>query len=323
MKIRVLLSIVAAALSIQEAATADFETATNAVANMKLGWNLGNTLEAGDCSWITNELDYETAWQGTTTTQKIIDYVKELGFRSVRIPCSWFVHMDANYNISPAWMDRVQEVVDYVINEGMYCILNVHHDCGAGDTQWLKADMDSFDKNNARFVKIWQQIATRFADYGHRLVFEGYNEMLDKNNKWTTPADDSSYEAVNKFAQSFINTVRATGGNNGTRNLIVSTYSAAHVQANLDHFKMPTDNVNGHLIAEIHSYDRNFLLSDIVTVLQQSNTSLRRVDSRVDDNQLTATTKATIMVKNAEHLHTIMANLKKVRSVTEVIRTIK
>ncbi len=233
------------------------ESAKDAVVNMGLGWNLGNTLDSNG-EWIGNNKSpdkYETAWGQPITKRELMHFMKQEGFNAIRVPVTWWQHLDVDDNIDASWMDRVQEVVDYVINEGMYCILNVHHDCGAGDTQWLKADMDSFDKNNARFVKIWQQIATRFADYGHRLVFEGYNEMLDKNNKWTTPADDSSYEAVNKFAQSFINTVRATGGNNGTRNLIVSTYSAAHVQANLDHFKMPTDNVNGHLIAEIHSYD--------------------------------------------------------------------
>ena len=99
-------------------------------ADMVPGWNLGNTLEPGPCNWLSNELDYETAWQGSKTTQQIIDFVKAQGFRSVRIPCSWYVHMDQNYNISPAWMNRVQEVVDYCIKDGLYVILNDHYDNG-------------------------------------------------------------------------------------------------------------------------------------------------------------------------------------------------
>ena len=182
-------------------------------------------------------------------------FMKQGGFNSIRVPVTWWQHLDSDDNIDESWMNRVQEVVDYVISEGMYCILNVHHDTGAGTTEWLKADIDKYDEYNARFVKIWQQIATRFADYDQHLLFEGYNEMLDKNNQWSNPKESSSYEAVNKFAQSFVNTVRSTGGNNGTRNLIVTTYSASHNDAVLNNFTLPTDNASGHLIAEVHSYD--------------------------------------------------------------------
>ena len=99
-------------------------------ADMYPGWNLGNTLEPGPCNWLEDPLDWETAWQGSKTTQQIIDFVKAQGFRSVRIPCSWYVHSDANYNIDPLWMDRVQQVVDYCINDSLYVILNDHYDNG-------------------------------------------------------------------------------------------------------------------------------------------------------------------------------------------------
>ena len=185
------------------------ESAVSAVKNMRLAWNLGNSLDAF-----------------------------------------------SNDNIDDSWMKRVQEIVDYVISQGMYCIINVHHDTGSGsaDQHWLRADINKFDQMNVRFQKIWQQIATRFISYDQRLLFEGYNEMLDDANTWTDAKDASSYTAVNQFAQSFVNTVRATGGNNATRNLIVTPYSAATWNA-LTSFNVPTDNVSGHLIAEIHSYD--------------------------------------------------------------------
>lgn len=232
------------------------ESAASAVKNMKLGWNLGNTLDASN-TWTANPTpaDFETAWGQPVTTQALMTFLKKEGFNAVRVPVTWWQHLDGDNNINEDWMNRVQEVVDYVINAGMYCILNVHHDTGAGDTEWLKADIDTYEANNAKFVKIWQQIAARFATYDQHLLFEGYNEMLDKNNTWSAPKNTSSYTALNQFAQSFVNTVRATGGNNATRNLIVNTYSAAHGQATLDNFTVPTDNASGHIIAQIHSYD--------------------------------------------------------------------
>jgi len=235
----------------------DFESATIAVRNMGLGWNLGNTLDSFG-SWIGNNQapsKYETAWGQPITKAALMTFLKSEGFNAVRVPVTWWQHLDSNDNIDALWMDRVQEVVDYVINAGMYCIINVHHDTGSGEEEWLKADLNSYETNNARFVKIWQQIATRFINYGNLLLFEGYNEMLDANNQWNQPKATSSYTAVNQFAQSFVNTIRATGGNNAMRNLIVTTYSAASNQQVLNYFNMPTDPTSDHLIAEVHSYD--------------------------------------------------------------------
>lgn len=235
------------------------ESAASAVKNMRLAWNLGNTLEAVRTDEYFNPktpADYETCWGQPVTKPELMAFLKKEGFNAVRVPVTWWPHLDDNNNIDEAWMDRVQEVVDYVISQGMYCILNVHHDTGSGPAtqHWLRADINNFDQMNARFQKIWTQIATRFIGYDQRLLFEGYNEMLDDDNTWTNAKDASSYTAVNQFAQSFVNTVRATGGNNATRNLIVTTYSASYWEG-LEPFVVPTDNVSGHLIAEVHSYD--------------------------------------------------------------------
>ena len=234
------------------------ESAVSAVKNMRLAWNLGNSLDAFSTGVGNNKEPekYETCWGQPVTKPELMAFLKREGFNAVRVPVTWWQHLDSNDNIDEAWMKRVQEIVDYVISQDMYCIINVHHDTGSGsaDQHWLRADINKFDQMNVRFQKIWQQIATRFISYDQRLLFEGYNEMLDDANTWTDAQDASSYTAVNQFAQSFVNTVRATGGNNATRNLIVTPYSAATWNA-LTSFNVPTDNVSGHLIAEIHSYD--------------------------------------------------------------------
>ena len=247
----------------------DFEAATEAVAGMKIGWNLGNTLDAyyGDI----HDLITETCWGQPTTKAELFPMFKDAGFGAIRVPVTWFNHMDSNGKVDEAWMARVKEVVDYVINAGLYCIVNVHHDTGTN--AWIMADMDNYTANKSKFEYLWQQIATAFRDYDEHLLFEGYNEMLDANNSWSyassknsgsydATAAASAYNAVNSYAQSFVSTVRATGGNNAVRNLIVNTYAAccgmgtwnSHLQDPLTQMQLPTDNAAGHLIFEVHSY---------------------------------------------------------------------
>jgi aryl-phospho-beta-D-glucosidase BglC (GH1 family) len=181
--------------------------------------------------------------------------------------------MDSNGKVDDAWMKRVHEVVDYVLDAGMYCILNVHHDTGAGNTAWLIADETVYNNTKERYENLWKQIAVEFKDYGERLLFESYNEMLDSKRSWcfssfnTTNRYDaaiakSAYSAINSYAQSFVNVVRATGGNNACRNLVVNTYGACsgsgtwntHLTDPLKEMKLPQDNAQNHLIFEIHSY---------------------------------------------------------------------
>lgn len=204
--------------------------------------------------------DFETCW-GQPGYNQCDDEVPQGrgGINAVRVPVTWFQHMDSDGNVDKAWMDRVQQIVDYVINNGMYCVLNVHHDTGAesdgSSIHWIKADVQNHAANQARFKSLWTQIATRFQDYGNKLVFEGYNEMLDASSTWNAPVDASSYTALNDYAQDFVDAVRATGGNNATRNLIVNTYAAANNDAVISNFKVPADKVSGHIAVEIHTYD--------------------------------------------------------------------
>ena len=270
-----------------------FESATDAVKNMGVGWNLGNTLDANnqtvsditnDAYWGQQGLESETCWGQPFATQEFIRMMKKAGFTAIRVPVTWYNHMDKDGNVSEEWMKRVKEVVDYVINEDLYCILNVHHDTGADSKDasgkltgyhWIKADPDNYTTNKAKYVGLWKQIAETFKDYGQTLLFEGYNEMLDANSCWNYPtwyADGKNYDAayakksletINSYAQSFVSAVRGTGGNNATRNLIVNTYAASsggawgnntHPQEPLEQLVLPTDAAKNHLIVEVHSY---------------------------------------------------------------------
>lgn len=282
------------------------ETATDAVQNMGVGWNLGNTLDASgheaadpddDAYWGRQGLDSETMWGQPVTSAPLFEMMRNAGFGSIRVPVTWFNHMDKEGNVDPAWMNRVHEVVDYVIDNGLYCILNVHHDTGAdvsGFKSWLKADESWFEQNQARYENLWHQIAEEFKDYGEKLLFESYNEMLDVKNSWcfasfSCPGNydaavaASAYNGINSYAQSFVNTVRATGSNNATRNLVVNTYSAAngygtwsqHLKEPITEMALPADVVEGHLIFEVHAYPT-------IANSNGSNRSLQDIKQEVD-----------------------------------------
>lgn len=234
-------------------------TASQEVAAINVGWNLGNTLDSYG-TWITNvnPVSVETAWGNPITTQEMILSVQAQGFNAIRIPVTWAQFTDNNGNVDPAWMARVREVVDYAYDIGMYVILNVHHDTGEHGNDkvcWMIADMNTYNQTESRFIGLWTSIANEFKDYGDRLMFEGYNELLDMNNSWNyATTGNTAYEATNSYAQAFVDTVRSTGGNNATRNLIVNTYVCSVDQNVRDNFVLPTDTVEGHLICEVHCY---------------------------------------------------------------------
>ena len=265
-------------------APGEFETASEAVKNMKIGWNLVNTLDShsGSSQWIElyssgKPLDYETAWGNPVTKPEFLKMVRKAGFNTMRIPVTWYPHTDSRGNIDEEWMKRVHEVVDYVIDQGMYCILNTHHDTAIEYDEEtgvitfqakLIADPDNYSENKDWFENVWRQIANEFKDYDQHLVFEGYNEMVDKNDAFYFPSQDlgethvqETYQAINDYAQSFVNAVRSTGGNNLTRNLVVNTYSACVSPIEEDwgrrqyrELKIPDDIVENHIIFGIHCY---------------------------------------------------------------------
>lgn len=261
------------------------ETAQEAVKNMGIGWNLGNTLDANkkepvdpsnDKYWGCQGLESETYWGQAKTRYELMTMMKEAGFGAIRVPVTWYNHMDRTGKVNAEWMKRVHEVVDYVIDNGMYCILNVHHDTGSDEQDsksWLKADETWYKNYKSVYEYLWRQIAEEFKDYDGKLLFESYNEMLDVSNSWcfasfntsgsyNSSQATSAYNAINSYAQSFVDVVRAAGGKNKDRNLIVNTYAAAngygtwnsHLTEPLTRMKMPQDAVKDHIIYEVHSY---------------------------------------------------------------------
>ncbi len=281
--------------------SAEFETATEAVKHMGLGWNLGNALDANSQQyhdptqanyWGQQDVTSESCWGQFPTKAELLMMMKGAGFGAIRVPVTWYNHMDIDGNVDEAWMNRVHDVVDYVISQGLYCIINVHHDTGA-DSQnwasWLKADASVYTAQKARYEKLWQQIANEFRNYDQHLLLEAYNEMLDSQSSWNFAQSNTSYDAINNYAQSFVNVVRATGGNNAQRNLIINDYGACSgsgtwstkLQDPLKQMKIP-DGESNHIIFEVHNYPslvdnnkQNRSISDIQAEIDAWITNLK------------------------------------------------
>lgn len=247
-------------------------TALEATRLMGNGINLGNTLEACDnnVGIKTNApLSYETHWGQPKTTQAMIDGMKAAGFDTIRIPVAWMTNAthlyESDYTIDADYMDRVEEVVRYARKAGMYVIINDHWDGG-----WYGMFGSESAETRALAMEaykgMWQQIAERFRDYSDYLIFESANEELggrfDENSPLycsdsvvTYLNDDERYALTNKINQTFVDVVRATGGNNATRFLLIAGYSTDINQTCDDRFQMPKDTVDSKLMVSVHYYD--------------------------------------------------------------------
>ena len=229
------------------------------VKNMSIGWNLGNTFDANDDNWGNrDEMQMEKAWVGVYTTREMIQAVHAAGFNTLRLPVSWHNHVDKEtFKISEKWLDRVQEVVDYAIDDGMYVILNTHHDVYP---EFYYPSSEHYDTASKYIETIWAQLAERFAAYSDHLIFESMNEPRLKGHEyewWFNPASEDCLDAmdcINKLNQLFVKTVRASGGNNQDRYLMVPGYAAAVDGALNDYFKLPEDTADNKIILSIHAY---------------------------------------------------------------------
>ncbi len=222
-----------------------FRSANEIVSEIKVGWNLGNTFDSYDTG--KTGLNTEIGWGNMKTTKEMIDSVKAAGFNAVRIPVTWAEHMNGD-DIQSEWLDRVKEVVDYAYNDGLFVILNMHHD----DYIWFKPLESSYDSNSARLKKIWMQISARFADYDDRLMFEGMNEprTVGSSMEWMG-GTKSERKIVNKYAKDFVDTVRASGGKNADRTLIVTSYAASADSLALNDMEVPSGK---NVIFTVHYY---------------------------------------------------------------------
>ena len=228
------------------------------VKDMKAGWNLGNTFDAVDVTGLTNKLDYEKAWVGVKTTEAVAIAVKNAGFNTIRIPVSWHNHVSGDdYKIDEDWLNRVQEVVDYAVKHDMYIIINIHHDMGK---EYIYTSKEYLEQSEKYVKSIWSQVAERFKDYDHHLIFESLNEprMVGHSNEWWLDLKKQdcrdAVECLNELNQVFVDTVRSSGGNNKDRYLMVPGYAASYAGALADGFRIPDDTADNRIIVSVHAY---------------------------------------------------------------------
>lgn len=232
------------------------------VEDMGIGWNLGDTLDVcaadRDGDGKVNEAPAEgekvdeTLWGNVRTTPELFDHLKKDGVRSVRIPVTWRDHLsdDGKNTIDSDWLARVQEVVNYAYDRDMYVILNLHHD-GGGDPDfgaWIRTDMAGFEDVREKYKQVWTQIADCFSGYDQRLIFESMNEV-----GFDSVAIDRAYTMLNTLNQDFVDLIRASGGNNATRHLLIAGYWTDIEMTCDQRFQMPDDPA-GHCIVSVHYY---------------------------------------------------------------------
>ena len=236
---------------------------------MGIGLNLGNTMEAynaANCEKITYKWipvigkntpkDYETCWGAVETTQAVINGIKAEGFDTVRIPVFWgnMMKNDGTYTINSEYIARVKEIVDYCQKAGLYTVVNIHH----FDEFIIRRN--STEKCKEIFTNLWTQIAEYFKDYPYTLVFEGYNEYLggsqfNGSGELVELSKNDAYKMTNTLNQAFVDAVRATGGNNAERVLIVSGYWTNIDNTTSPQFVMPKDTVSDRLMVSVHYVD--------------------------------------------------------------------
>ncbi|GHG12269.1 MULTISPECIES: glycoside hydrolase family 5 protein [Amycolatopsis] len=231
------LAVTATVSGVHPATATTQANAAQIVSDMGAGWNLGNQLEAS-----SNGVPSETAWGQPAVTQALIDKVKAAGFKTIRIPISYLNHIGAapGYQVNTAWLNRIQQVVDYAYKRGLYVLINMHGDgYKSVNGAWLICDSGDQATIKAKYQKVWQQVAARFAGYDQHLVMEAMNEEFD--GQYGTPTQPC-YSNINAYNQIFVDTVRKTGGNNGSRWLLIAGWNT-----NIDYttgnygFVLPTD----------------------------------------------------------------------------------
>lgn len=232
---------------------------TELIKEMHVGWNLGNTLDSVINNPKGTELpsDWETAWGQPVTTKAMIDNVAAQGFDFLRVPVTWEGKFGEgpDYKIDPAWMARVNEIVDYGIENDMFVILNLHHE------DWHMPTYENEAAAQEILVALWTQIADNFKEYNEKLIFEGLNEPRLKGDpsEWNG-GNAEAREVINHWNAAFVETVRNSGGNNKLRHLMVTPYAASSGDNVLNDFAVPEDD---KVIVSIHAYlPYTFALAD-------------------------------------------------------------
>lgn len=225
-------------------------TAKSIAAEMGFAWNAGNSLEVPKDP---------LAWGNPLPTQTLISAAKAAGFKTIRFPCAWNSHADTTtYVINPSWLSQVKVIVDYCIKDSLFVIINSHWDGG-----WLEESISASRQTevNKRQAAYWKQIATAFRDYDRHLLFASANEPAVQDPYGTAFGEDRM-AILNSYHQTFIDAVRATGGNNESRTLIVQGPRADIELTNKVMTTMPKDKIADRLIAEVHFYPYQFTLME-------------------------------------------------------------
>lgn len=258
------------------------------VTNIRIGWNAGGALEScsadldgdGSADHVpgAGQVPDETFWGNYPLTEKYFKTLADSGINAVRLPITWREHIDSDGNINEAWLNRVQQVVDYAYDSGMYVIITMYHD-GAADTEfgaWIRNA--STDRNSVikKYDRIWSQIAERFITYNERLLYESMNSV-----EFPDMEEDKAYELFNSLNQQFVNTVRMTGGNNLRRHLVISGYGADISETCDERFEMPEDFSN-KCILSVHYYIPKTFCDDGVQSNWGSKVEKDWMESRVE-----------------------------------------
>ncbi|MGB5823991.1 MAG: glycoside hydrolase family 5 protein [Proteocatella sp.] len=216
------------------------------VLSMGAGWNLGNALDSYGVGENKKPIElYETFWGNPVITEDTILAIKKAGFKTVRIPVTWYEHMDEDGKINVEWMDRVHDVVDYVVSNDMYAIIDIHHD------KWTETTNKNSTKANIMLKNAWEQIARRFSKYDEHLIFEAVNEprMIGTDYEWNAGTADAR-KIVNSYNKTFVDTVRSVPGNS-KRYLMVTPYGGSPEGEALKAMVLPEDE---RLILTVHGY---------------------------------------------------------------------
>ena len=249
-------------------------TSVEMTRRMGNGINLGNTMEAcnnGKSGGMTTDSPkhYETYWGQPVTTPEMLKAMKEAGFDTIRIPVAWMTnatHLNkGDYTISPKYLDRVEEIVNYALDADMIAIINDHWDGG----WWGMFGSDTAETRNLAmeaYTGMWKQIAERFGKYDWHVIFESANEELGNNFDMNSPlycedsldhhlSDSEKYALVNEVNQVFVDTVRAEGGNNADRFLLIAGYNTDIDHTTDPRFRMPKDTAESRLLLSVHYYN--------------------------------------------------------------------
>ena len=287
-------------------------TAAAAAQEMGVGINLGNTMEAywldekdltAGASTIGDDTpqDYEKCWGAVVTTPECIDGMEAAGFNCVRIPVYWGNMMadDGTYTINKDYLDRVQEIVDYARADGLYVILNCHH----YDEFLIKHHSE--EEVLAATAHVWKQIAERFKGYSDYLVFEGFNEALGTVREGDSLSDDEIYAYVNAMNQTFVDTVRKTGGNNAKRIMIASGYWTNIDLTTAEQYQMPQDTVEDRMMVSVHYIDNAIYWTNMIgndRWLQYAQSQCELLQERFTDNGIPVFVGECTSIYDAEHM---------------------